>query len=835
MRRSIVLAFALVIALPTATRADTPDNDGFRAVTVNTPGQTGHVNVVDFARRTAGEDVPFAAHMLDQLPLYSALKYKPGNFAPTRTPAATLPGARIYRDAFGVPAIYGDTLEAAWFGVGYALSQDRMWQQHLLRMVAKGRLSELVGDDGFEMDVQTRRDFYTQAEYAAFYADLEPWQQRTLESYAAGVNLYIAEMHADPTKMPAEIAALGLPIEPWSPLDSLALGTLMARSVASDGGQELENAKLLNDLVAAHGNVEGRKIFNDLVWLNDPSAPTSVPAEEGTFSSYPHGAPLANSLARSLSVTRDLPATFERVAAQLAAERATRERFQETLGLPNPGSNVWAVSPSRSANGNAFLFNGPQVGYTVAGLLTEFEIHGGDGALRHDARGITVAGVPVVGIGYTNRHAWGLTSGLSDTKDLYVEQLVGGTRAYRFNGETREMECRDETFLVKATTAIIEGVPPRVETRSLCRTIHGPVIVIDGANGVAYSQRYAMWGRELGTLDGLSRFPLADSLAEFRDAMSRVTWNENTTYADADGNIAYWHPGLYPARPRAFDERLPYPGTGEAEWEGLLTFEQMPHTENPAQGWVATWNSKPSVGWTSGDPHYSDRPWAQANRLGALTSVLDSAAAIGPIPAAGGDGLVDGTQGIFAPDAVGGLHDLTVDYFRPFLAAAADDPTATQQQKDAIALILDWNGNHQDGNGNGTVDHAGLTLFHSWVEPAARSVFGGYLTVGGFTRGGHRFEPSPVINMFLRALQGTEAPLPQSRDYLTGRTPNEVILATLQTTIGQLQTQFGAAPMSAWLRNAERAELEVQGVGPGGSIPFQDRGSYIQVIEYSVS
>lgn len=67
------------------------------------------------------------------------------------------------------------------------------------------------------------------------------------------MNLYIAEMHADPRKMPAEIAALGLPIEPWKPTDTLFLGALLARSIASDGGQELENAKLLTDLVAAHG------------------------------------------------------------------------------------------------------------------------------------------------------------------------------------------------------------------------------------------------------------------------------------------------------------------------------------------------------------------------------------------------------------------------------------------------------------------------------------------------------------------------------------------------------------------------------------------------------
>jgi acyl-homoserine lactone acylase PvdQ len=68
-------------------------------------------------------------------------------------------------------------------------------------------------------------------------------------------------------------------------------------------------------------------------------------------------------------------------------------------------------------------------------------------------------------------------------------------------------------------------------------------------------------------------------------------------YADADGTIAYWHPGLYPVRSPKVDLRFPTPGTGGYEWEGFFSFEQMPHARNPAQGYLANWNTKPSVGW----------------------------------------------------------------------------------------------------------------------------------------------------------------------------------------------------------------------------------------------
>jgi hypothetical protein len=206
------------------------------------------------------------------------------------------------------------------------------------------------------------------------------------------------------------------------------------------------------------------------------------------------------------------------------------------------------------------------------------------------------------------------------------------------------------------------------------------------------------------------------------------------------------------------------------------------------------------------------------------------------MPALDGDGLLTGRDGIFAPDVAGGVHDQTIDYFRPFLAAAASSPAATDRQRAALQLMLDWDGNREDLDADGKADHAGLTIFDQWVEEsAAKSIFGEFnpmLTGGGFDRGGHRWEPSPVTNMFLRALKGPDASLPQSRDYLAGRSNDEVILSTLDHALGVLAATFGDAPLEEWLADAQTADLETQGLGPGGTIPYQDRGSWIEVVEY---
>ena len=119
------------------------------------------------------------------------------------------------------------------------------------------------------------------------------------------------------------------------------------------------------------------------------------------------------------------------------------------------------------------------------------------------------------------------------------------------------------------------------------------------ANGVAYARRYAIWGRELETLVGLSALNDAKTVREADRAMLGVTWNENVIAVDDRGNIGYWHPGLHPLRPRGFDERLPYPGTGEAEWRGLLPRRRTPYAINPRQGYLFQWNNVPSLGWTN--------------------------------------------------------------------------------------------------------------------------------------------------------------------------------------------------------------------------------------------
>src|SRR5947199_9724055 len=116
----------------------------------------------------------------------------------------------------------------------------------------------------------------------------------------------------------------------------------------------------------------------------------------------------------------------------------------------------------------------------------------------------------------------------------------------------------------------------------------------------------------MDTLGALAGVDTAGNVAGVNRALAGASWNENLMAADDRGHIGYWHPGLLPIRPKTWDERLPYPGSGQAEWKGFLSWSRRPHVIDPSRHWLTNWNTLPSQGWTTGNDPASERvagPW----------------------------------------------------------------------------------------------------------------------------------------------------------------------------------------------------------------------------------
>ena len=378
--------------------------------------------------------------------------------------------ARIYRDEWGIPHIFAPSNRALFEAYGYTVAEDRLFQLEIDRRAARGTLAEVFGPSFIDADEVARRDGYTEAELDAQIARSSPEDREIFKAYIDGINRYISDVVLPDTanKLPYEFKVLGFMPAPWTEEDSAAFGAFMVRRFGEIGGAELQNQALLDDLVAAHGLADGWAMFNDLTWLNDADSPVTIPSDAQQIISAAATTPVASQMqSAGAGSTVSGPQLDE--ARQLWA----------SLGVPiKLGSYAWAVRPSKSSNGAAMLFGGPQMGFDTPAVIHEVQLKGGNG---FDVMGMAFAGVPPVLIGRNEDIAWTSTTATGDNVDTYAETLCGPT-SYVFNGVCTPMEVRQETINVRDTAP---GVPLGTEPQQLTvmRTVHGPVIALDQARG----------------------------------------------------------------------------------------------------------------------------------------------------------------------------------------------------------------------------------------------------------------------------------------------------------------------------------------------------------------
>jgi len=820
-----VAACTLTLGPATAAQAKI-----LQAESVLPPGQSGFVSIPGVASGTG------SPHLNDQTSLFTSFSFKSALFnqgGETEIPKA---GVRIVRDSYGVPAITGSSNFDAWWGAGYAVAQDRLFQLELFRRATSGRLAEILGDSYLPDDLIARRDYYTDSEIDEMIARVPPVLRQRAEAYRDGINAWSEKVRSDPTKLPGEFPAVGASPPVWTLRDTARIGVFLARTVPSSDGREIENARALREL--------GAKAFNKLLPLRARGRVPTVPKESGIFQSQP-----GRTLSQEQSAYRrsqgfvaglPLPAPESEASTASASSSGTRSRASQRI-IPRGGSYMWGIGrPDNKARrcrtvrskasagkrrsvrrcrttyrrptspGNSYLFNGPQLGFSIPELFVEFELH----SPTQSIRGVSAAGVPVMGIGHNDHLAWGLTSGLSDVNDLYAESTSGGAESYRYKGSVRKMDCRDERFDFRAPpptgasalTNLITS-PSKVsgsKTERICRTVHGPVQSRVG--GTAYARRYTLWNRELETLVGLSELNDATTVEAAGKALLGVTWNENVLASDDRGGIGFWHPGLHPLRPLGYDERLPYPGTGEAEWRGLLPRSQTPHVINPRQGYLFNWNNVPSLGWTAGDAEARERqagPYHRARYLKLLVS------RVAKQPSYEASRAIDRSSGSTAQQRpLFGRHLLR--------ARSGANPAAAS----VLDTLLGWDGSYIRTASDGTVP-AGVA---TWEEFKARAQA---IALFSFTKHG----PGPgTIDLAGKPGKSHMFDISNGEAYaLRTLSPSALRLAA-ERTQAALTARFGSSTPSAWREQRRMYEVTAQGAADTPKLPFFDRGTWQQSV-----
>lgn len=262
-------------------------------------------------------------------------------------------------------------------------------------------------------------------------------------------------------------------------------------------------------------------------------------------------------------------------------EAVAEWKSPEALEEP-AGSNGIAVAGELTESGNAMLLINPHTSFY---FRPEVHVVSKEGL---NAYGAVTWGQLFVYQGFNEKTGWIHTSTRVDFIDEFVEEVSqkeDGSLVYQYGNEERPVEVKQATIKYKTAEGIKE------KTFDFYRTHHGPITHEMDGKWVATKIN---WDPVQALIQSFTRTKL-NNFAEFKDMMNiRTNSSNNTVFADAEGNIGYFHGNFIPKRNPEFDFSEPVDGSNPAtDWQGLHTVDESIVILNPETGWIQNCNSTP--------------------------------------------------------------------------------------------------------------------------------------------------------------------------------------------------------------------------------------------------
>ena len=428
-------------------------------------------------------------------------------------------GVTIHWNDHQIPFIEAETDRDLAVALGLVHVHLRWAQMELMRHVARGRLSELIGPFGIRLD-RVLRTLDLPRAVPQIAASLPAETRAWLDGFLAGINHAIRHLPS----LPPEFRLLGIRRQRWELPDVLAVVRLAAADVTW------------------------------AVWL------ALLPER---------GQPAVAALWQRL-LGAEVP--LDTAAGGAAPNEAGRLR-RVLLRFARAGSNSWAVAPSRTESGSAWIASDTH----LPALLPNLWLVAGYRSPTYQVAGLMVPGIPAALLGRNPWIAWGGTNLHATSSDLFdVASLPPGTITtrrerlrVRFRGE-REILVRDSPL-----GPIVSDLPQ-----------------LRGAGGIV-ALRW-MGHRASDEVSALLAMNRARNWPEFRSALDGIAVpGQNITYADREGHIGQAIAAHLPARPPQGPASLVLPHTDARHWQQTVRGSGLPAELDPPMGFVASANNRP--------------------------------------------------------------------------------------------------------------------------------------------------------------------------------------------------------------------------------------------------
>ncbi len=468
----------------------------------------------------------------------------------------------IIFDHYAIPHIYAKNAEDAYTALGYVHAQERLFQMEMVRRLASGRMSEILGKDLLDVDVffrtmGIRKSAEKSAERLNKMTD-SPVRKHAL-AYLAGVNQFVNN-----GSTPLEFKLLGIPKAHFTLTD---IYTVIGYTTFG-----FSNAAPATPAITRMYQKYGNDYMKD--WNVDP--------------------------VNTVQDTVDL--------SQTVAIQAIFDKVKEYAMFPiKMGSNAWVVAPKKSKSGKVILANDTHIFF--AQPSTWFEAH-----IEYPGfsfYGNYLAGVPFGFVGHNPAVAWGLTIFPVDNMDLYAEkQNPQNPNELWVNDHWQVVNIYHEQIKIK-------DQPDTTITIRMSR--HGPMInhLLKGKDKKQpLSVRWVYNEMPTTVLEAAYELNHATNIDEARHAASLVdVLGLNVMYGDSSGNIAWWASGKISKRPPYVNSKVILDGaSGKDELIGYYDFNLNPQIENPKAGYLYSANHRPNaVNGINYQGHYT--PLSRAIRI----------------------------------------------------------------------------------------------------------------------------------------------------------------------------------------------------------------------------
>lgn len=451
---------------------------------------------------------------------------------------------QISRDAQGYASIVGQNRTDVAYALGFVHAQERFFQMDLLRRNAAGELSELFGEMALELDKKNRIHRFRARAQQGFDALPAP-QKLLLQAYTKGVNAGLAELGWPPF----EYGLLAQQPRSWVEADSfLVLYSMYLDLQGSIGKDELAMGLMQQQLP---------KEWYDFLFQHSPDWQAAM--DDSTFSLVP--------MPKS-----SYPALLS--GQKTACSDCT---LHDSTDI---GSNNFAVSGKRTADGRAILADDMHLGIRVPGTWFKAQLKWQENGESFEVAGVSLPGTPAIVAGSNGHIAWGFTNSTADWSDVIALKLDEKGEKYQTADGWQEFSYQNEVIKVK-------GQPDEVVLQK--ETIWGPVLPPPFQN---YAYRWVAHDPQGANFNLLTLEKSQGVKETLKLAASVGVPTQNLLVADKDGAIGWTLIGALPERSVQHMDTPQDWSNGQNNWTGYLPHSAYPQIYQPQSGQLWTANSR---------------------------------------------------------------------------------------------------------------------------------------------------------------------------------------------------------------------------------------------------